>query len=69
MIVPGIGVAVAGATEVAFGYGVGSVALVTKRAYSPEDVDDIIKNWTDKLYQSGGKRNISSPLPPCCVPL
>ena len=27
----------------------------TKRQYSLEDVDDIVENWTDKLYQPGGK--------------
>lgn len=26
-----------------------------KRKYSPEDVDNIIDNWTDKGYQPGGK--------------
>ena len=27
----------------------------TARQYTLEDVDDIVNNWTDKLYQSGGK--------------
>lgn len=27
----------------------------TKRGYSPQDIDNIINSWTEKLYQPGGR--------------